>query len=329
MKIYGKKRAIARLNAFRDSGRFPHALLFCGADGIGKHVLADYAAMMYMCENRGQAPCMQCRGCRRVEEHTHFDVVYPIPGIEETHKKHTDQSMVGLLREFITGCSVKPNDGDVRVIVFEKLDKLSVQMQNTLLKFIEEPLDFNRYIFTAESRTPILQTVISRVTAVDVDPADEREFTEALAEKGIPANRAPELFGMFAGNIGAALQYEQNGEDLLYLTCALKACDALSARNELDCLKAFLSLKTKDDVFAALGILSDIFAQAAACKTGAGASGAYRQQTGRVAARFSLLAITRMYDEANRLYGMSFTNPNLKLFGAECCGSLFTAAEKV
>ena len=51
------------------------------------------------------------------------------------------------------------NDGDVRVIIFEGLDGLSVQIQNTLLKFIEEPLEFNRYIFTAESRTPILRTV--------------------------------------------------------------------------------------------------------------------------------------------------------------------------
>ncbi|MBR5090854.1 MAG: hypothetical protein IK093_15605 [Ruminiclostridium sp.] len=329
MVIYGKKRALARLESFRDSGRFPHALLLCGAKGIGKHILADYTAMMYMCADPAHAPCMRCEGCRKVEEHIHPDVVYPIPVIEETHKKHTERSMVGLLREFITSCYIKPNDGDVRVIVFEKLDTLSVQMQNTLLKFIEEPLDFNRYIFTAESRTAILQTVLSRVTAIDVDAADEHDFTAALTENNIPRERIPELYGMFGGNIGAALEYAGNAETLTYLTGALAACDALAGRNEFECLRAFLSLKTKDDLFAALGIMTDIFAQAASRKTGVSASGAYARQTERIASAFTLAAITRMYEEAVRLYGMSFTNPNIKLFGAECCGSLFRAAEKV
>lgn len=328
MKIYGKKRAVSMLQRFRDSGRFPHALLFCGAAGIGKHVLADYTAMMYMCESGGGVPCMQCGGCRRTQQHIHPDVVYPIPMIEELHKKHTEQSMVSLLRDFIASCYIKPNDGDVRVIVFERLDKLSVQMQNTLLKFIEEPLSFNRYIFLAESKTPVLQTVLSRVTAVEADPADEPDFTAALSEQDIPAQRAHELFEMFGGNIGAAVEYEKNGESLAYLTSALNACDAIADKKELECLQAFLSLKTRDDIFAALGILTDIFAQAAACKSGLKATGAYVGQTGRIASAFSLAAITKMYDEANRLYGMSFTNPNVKLFAAECCGSLFSSAEK-
>ena len=330
MKIYGKKRALSMLEQFRSSGRFPHALLFYGAKGIGRHTLADYTAMMYLCESSGHVPCMKCGECQRVIGHIHPDVVYPMPVIDETfHKSSNHKSMVELMREFIASCYIRPNDGDVRVIVFEGLDELSVQMQNTLLKFIEEPLEFNRYIFTAESRTPILQTVLSRVTAVEVDAADETGLAEALAEHDIPAKRASELYGMFGGNIGAALEYEKNGNELVYLTSALKACDAIADRKEYECLTAFLSLKTREDIFAALGILTDIFARAAACKSGVSVSGAYTAQTGHIASGYSLAAISRMYEEANRLYGMSFTNPNVKLFAAECCGALFSAAEKV
>ena len=329
MKIYGKKRALSKLYDFRRSGRFPHALLFYGAKGIGKHVIADHTAMMYICENGGDVPCMQCNGCRRVMEHIHPDVVYPVPVIEELFRRPSNnRSMVDLVRDFIASCYVRPNDGDVRVIVFEKLDELSVQIQNTLLKFIEEPLDFNRYIFIAENRTPILQTVLSRVTAVEVDPADEPDFTEAMAENGIAAPRAHDLFEMFAGNIGAAVEFEKNGDDIVYLNGALAACDAIADGKELECLQAFMSLKTRDDIFAALGIMTDIFAQAAALKSGLSASGAYKKQSGRLSASHSLAAITRLHDEAVRLYGMSFTNPNVKIFAAECCGSLFNAAEK-
>jgi DNA polymerase-3 subunit delta' len=329
MKIYGKKRALAKLSDFRRSGRFPHALLFCGAKGIGKHTLADLTAMMYMCESGGEVPCMRCNSCRRVEEHIHPDVVYPVPAIdEEFHRTSNHKSMVELMREFIASCYIRPNDGDVRVIIFEGLDGLSVQIQNTLLKFIEEPLEFNRYIFTAESRTPILRTVISRVTAVDVDPADEKDFSEAMMENGIAPERAHELFEMFGGNIGASIEFEKNGEELIHLNGALNACDAIAGGRELECLQAFLSLKTRDDIFKALDIMTDIFARAAALKTGVSLTGAYKKQVGSISSRFSLAAITRLYDESVRLGGMSFTNPNVKLFAAECCGSLFSAAER-
>ncbi len=328
MKLYGKKHALARLENFRRSGRFPHALLFYGAEGLGKHIIADHAAMMYMCESDGERPCGKCQGCRRTAEHIHPDVVYPVPQIEETFRKSSNRrSMVELMRDFITSCYMRPNDGDVRVIVFEKLDELSVQLQNTLLKFIEEPLEFNRYIFLAKSKTPILQTVLSRVTAIEVDGADEADFTRAMIDNGIERARAAELFERFGGNIGAALGFENGGGEIQYLTAAVKAADAVAAKKEIDCLNAFLSLKTRDEIFDALGILSDIFAQTAAFKAGNASYGSYRPQAERLAASYSLKAITGLYGEAVRLYGMSFTNPNVKLFAAECCSALFNAAE--
>ena len=108
---------------------------------------------------------------------------------------------------------------------------------------------------------------------------------------------------------------------------ATRVADAVAAKKELDCLNAFLSLKTRDEIFDALGILSDIFAQTAAFKAGNASYGSYRPQAERLAASYSLKAITGLYGEAVRLYGMSFTNPNVKLFAAECCSALFNAAE--
>ena len=321
MEIYGKKRALAALGRFAQSGRFPHALLLTGDSGIGKRVLADYTAMMYMCTGEGRKPCMRCNECRRTEQHIHPDVVYPL-SVMEKGKYNADD-----LRSFIAGCYIKPNDGDIRVCVFEALDSMSVICQNTLLKFIEEPLDFNRYIFTADRKEPVLQTVLSRVTAVTVDACDEKEFAAALSGHGIDASRAEELFARFGGDIGAALKFEENGDDMQYYHAAVKACDALADKKELDCLLAVSSLKTREEVFAALGILTDIFAQAAAYKSGKGTAEKYMDRTKRIASAYSLAAITKMYDEALRLYGMSFTNPNVKLFAAECCGALFDAAE--
>lgn len=318
MKIYGKKRAVSALTNFHRSGRMPHALLLYGARGIGKHTLADYAAMMYMCEKHGDTPCMTCGGCSRTERHIHPDVVYPLRTISDSGKYNVDG-----LRQFISDCYIRPNDGDIRVCVFEKLDEMLPQHQNTLLKFIEEPLDFNRYIFIAEKKVSILQTVLSRVTAIEVDGADEREFSAALAEKGIPAERASELYERFDGNIGAAAAFAESGEELGYVTAAVKAAEAIAARRETDCLTALLALKNREDLFEALGILSDIFASAAGKRGGRPVSGAYKAQSEKIARSLPLKTVARLYDEAVRLYGKSYANPNLRLFAGECCGAFF------
>lgn len=322
MRIYGKKRALNALTNFGRSGRMPHALLLYGAKGIGKRTLADYAAMSYMCEKHGAVPCMACNECRRVAEHIHPDVVYPLKLMGDKERYNIDG-----LRQLISDCYIRPNDGDIRVCVFEKLDEMMPQHQNALLKFIEEPLDFNRYIFTAEKKVSILETILSRVTAVEVDGADEADFTAALAEKDIPADRAAELFGRFGGNIGAAVSFEESGEELQYMTAAVKAAEAIAGRRESACLTALLALKNREDMFETLGILSDIFAEAAAKRVGKPAAGAFRAQADKLAGTFSTKALTALYNEAVRLYGMSFTNPNLRLFAGECCGAFFTAID--
>ncbi len=322
MRIYGKKRALNALTNFGRSGRMPHALLLYGARGIGKRTLADYAAMIYMCDKHGAVPCMACNECRRVEEHIHPDVIYPLQLMGDKERYNMDG-----LRQLISDCYIRPNDGDIRVCVFEKLDEMLPQQQNALLKFIEEPLDFNRYIFTAEKKVPILETILSRVTAVEVDGADESGFAAGLAENGIPGDRAAELYERFGGNIGAAVTFEKSGKELSYMTAAADAANAIAARKELDCLTALMSLKTREELFETIGILSDIFAEAAAKRGGKPSSGAFRTQADKLAGAYSMKALTKLYNEAVRLYGMSFTNPNIRLFAGECCGAFFDAAD--
>ena len=57
MKIYGNKRALERFDQYSGSGRLPHALLLFGDKGTGKHILADYAAMLHFCKS-GDPPCV-------------------------------------------------------------------------------------------------------------------------------------------------------------------------------------------------------------------------------------------------------------------------------
>lgn len=320
MKLYGKKRAIETLKRFKKSGRFPHALLILGENGIGRRTLAEYTAMLYLCSNSNE-PCMACRECTRIESGIHPDVVYPLSLCKN------DKYNIADLRAFIADCSQLPNDAETRVCIFERLDEMSVACQNALLKFIEEPLPFNRYIFTAEKKSAVLQTVISRVTELNCDECTAEELYSALSEKGIPIEESRRLYELYGGNIGAAIAAYENSAEASLNTTAAEICDAIADGREMDCLTGFTSLKTRSDIAKVLGILSDIYAKSAAKLSGAQIKGAFMPQIDKNARRLRLLTIDRLYTETSKLYTATDSNPNMKLFSAECCCRLFSIRE--
>ena len=321
MKIYGKKAATEALTRFMATGRFPHALLITGAKGVGRRTLADYGAMLCLCEKKSSVPCMTCNECRRTEQHIHPDVIYPINRMEKGKYNVND------LREFITECYRKPNDSELRICIFENLDEMSVQCQNALLKFIEEPLSFNRYIFTAQKTSDILETVLSRVTVLPCDEADKRDFSEALSEKGIESERIEELYSLFGGNIGTALDAEENSEKIRLYNCAAEISEALSEGREYDCGVLFSGIGSREELCDILGILSEIFAGAASLKSGLSPKGAFLPQIEKSSKKLRLKTIYELYEECTSLYKKCEFNPNLQLFAARCCCALFSIRE--
>lgn len=320
--IYGKDRPLGRLLAFVRSGRFPHALLFGGKKGVGRGVLADYTAALLLCERGGEAPCGKCTPCRKVEAHIHPDVIYPLSGSE--NGKYTVERLRGLIAD----CYKKPNDGAVRVCIFENADEMSPACQNTLLKFIEEPLPFNRCLFTAEKKAAVLETVRSRVTMIDVEEADRESCLAALAEHGIARARAEELYGLFGGNIGKCLDGAGDEGKTALLKTASDITEALYEGREYDCAVCFSSLKTRDELGEVLAQLSDVFASSSVFLSGGTIRGALSAQSEKLAGRLRQATASGLYDAAGELLSALDSNPNVSLFAAHCCEKLFDTLEK-
>src|SRR5690242_18351432 len=56
--------------------RLPHALLFAGAEGIGKRTFALAFTAWLLCTEGGEDACGQCAGCRQVAARTHPDLKF-------------------------------------------------------------------------------------------------------------------------------------------------------------------------------------------------------------------------------------------------------------
>ncbi|MCM1333800.1 MAG: hypothetical protein NC084_08200 [Bacteroides sp.] len=321
--LYGKDRPLARLAAFRRSGRFPHALMFRGEKGVGRGALADYTAALLLCERGGEAPCGECIACRKVAARIHPDVIYPLNAEEK------GRYTVERLRGLIADCYKRPNDGELRICIFEDIDEMSELCQNTLLKFIEEPLVFNRCLFTAEKSSAILETVHSRVTEIDVEPAGHEACLTALAAKGIGRERAEELFGLYGGNIGKCLDGEKDENAAALLKTVAEIAEALYMGREYDCAARFAAFKSRDELGAALGCLSELFAAAAVALSGGSSDGgALSGQVKKLAAKLKLSTADALYAASTRLASALEFNPNVSLFAAHCCETLFTVLEE-
>lgn len=321
MKLYGKKDALERLGRFTASGRIPHALLITGADGAGKRTLADYIAMLMLCTG-ADAPCMNCKECLRIAEHIHPDVVYPLRELKTPGKYSATE-----LREYMAGCYKLPNDAPVRVYIFEQAETMNDHCQNALLKIIEEPLSFNRYIFITSDKSFILETVLSRVTEIPAGMPSVDECARALAERGVEASEAHSLAQTFGGNIGRCLEAhnDENGSEIMKLSSEIAA--AVCKDREYDCMARLCSIKNRDDMTSVLRSLSDIFGNAAVISAGGKTYGFSPSVSAEIAEKNSVKKINAVYTVIQRLLRSMDFNPNVQLTAARCCAEIFSAAE--
>ena len=218
------------------SGRTPHAIVLTGIPGVGKRTLARLLACAFLCVGDGPRPCMQCKGCRRVLNGTHPDLLTPSAGEKERTVK------VDHLREIIHALSLHASEGGARVVLLENAQRMTVQAQNALLKSLEEPDGETRFLLTASGDTGLLSTVRSRCRVVRVPPWPRARVEQELVRRGAAADRARELAALSGGSIGLALSMQE--DPAFYRLRAL-------------CEKTFFSLASPRDVPEAAALLRD------------------------------------------------------------------------
>ena len=176
-KIYGNEYLLSTLRSMVKSGRTAHSVLFYGEKGSGKKLMASYYTELLLCESpTEEGPCGACNSCRNAAAGIHPDVVY----VEKTGK--LGGYSVDTARDVISDAFIKPNNSSGRKIyIFTDCHNIDVRTQNTLLKLIEEPPDYAYFIFTAESKSDFLPTIISRCICMGVSVCTPEEAAEALA----------------------------------------------------------------------------------------------------------------------------------------------------
>lgn len=316
----GNQNVKDRVSSLVESSRLPHAILIEGEAGLGKKTLAREIACALVCRGSGQKPCCSCAQCRKALNRVHPDIFeYCAPG--GANSFHIDT-----VREIINDCYVIPNEADYKIYILGNAHCMNASAQNALLKILEEPPAYAVFILTAENRSMMLETILSRVATVSVQGVSPDEGAEYITEHNseISYDEACSAVLTFGGNIGKAMESLSGGRFEEMLSLADGVCRGLTAGNEYKLLKTLSALSSsRQDTAALLNMLKTVFRDALA--GGEPLSG--RKESVKLLQRaFTRKKLLGLFTAAESLYDMALKNANQQLMITKICYTLREAA---
>jgi DNA polymerase III subunit delta' len=217
----------------------PHALLFCGIEGVGKAQAALLLAMALNCgapaaRAAGAGPCGECRACRNLQAGQHPDLLTVAP--------EGPLIRVAQVRQLCASLAMKPYAARTRVVIIKDARAMNPEAGNALLKVLEEPPDRTVLILLATQTADLLPTIVSRCQQLRFGPIARRCLQTLLAERhGVAPGAAEIAAAMSGGSLTRALRFSQADwiarRDWLIAAIGLDRPETLSSR-PLDVLLA-------------------------------------------------------------------------------------------
>ena len=229
----GNEKVKKQLEYLMESGRLPHAIVIEGDEGLGKRTLAKEIALSLLCRGEGERPCRECPQCSKVLKGYHPDI-YEYSATGGARSFHVD-----VVREVKEDVFVRPNEADYKVYILGNCQCMSESAQNAILKILEEPPSYAVFILTVDSKSALLETVLSRSVVISLEGAEPSKGADYICEIMPETEYSDALAAVTAwgGNIGKAIDALGDGKlsKITNITCNL--AEAMIKTDEYELLK--------------------------------------------------------------------------------------------
>lgn len=170
--VVGQQHVLTALaNGLREN-RLHHAYLFSGTRGVGKTSIARLFAKGLNCVNGVTAePCGVCEHCKAIEEGNFIDLI-EIDAASRTKVEDT--------RELLDNVQYKPALGRYKVYLIDEVHMLSRHSFNALLKTLEEPPEYVKFLLATTDPHKLPVTILSRCMQFHLKALEQSQIAEHL-----------------------------------------------------------------------------------------------------------------------------------------------------
>lgn len=171
--VVGQEHIITALaNGLKDN-RLHHAYLFSGTRGVGKTSIARLFAKGLNCVHGVTAtPCGECENCKAIEQGNFIDLI-EIDAASRTKVEDT--------RELLDNVQYKPVVSRFKVYLIDEVHMLSRHSFNALLKTLEEPPEYVKFLLATTDPQKLPVTILSRCLQFHLKALDETQISQHLA----------------------------------------------------------------------------------------------------------------------------------------------------
>jgi len=152
--LIGQEAVSQTLSMALENDRLSHAYLFSGLRGSGKTSTARIFAKALLCEKGTTAhPCGVCSHCLMAAESRHMDIIE----MDAASNRKIDD-----IRELIEHTKYKPSTARYKIFIIDEVHMLTKEAYNALLKTLEEPPSFVKFILATTDPLKLPATILSR-----------------------------------------------------------------------------------------------------------------------------------------------------------------------
>lgn len=227
--LIGQEAVSQTLSLALDSDRLSHAYLFSGLRGSGKTSTARIFAKALLCEKGTTShPCGVCSHCVMATESRHMDIIE----MDAASNRKIDD-----IRELIEHTKYKPATARYKIFIIDEVHMLTKEAFNALLKTLEEPPEFVKFILATTDPLKLPATILSRT----------QHFRFRNIPQGVVVKHLAHILNL------EGVEYEQNALDIIARSGAGSVRDSLTLLDQaIVYSKNFINLSTVTNM---LGII--------------------------------------------------------------------------
>ena len=171
--LIGQEVVVETITNSIKANKVPNAYLFTGIRGIGKTTTARIVAKALNCSNGIENLCKEnlCENCEAITNSSHIDVLE----MDAASKTGVDD-----VRDLIEFSRYGPTSAKYKIFIIDEVHMLSKQAFNALLKTLEEPPEYLKFIFATTEIKKIPITVVSRCQRFDLSRIKSSELFQFI-----------------------------------------------------------------------------------------------------------------------------------------------------